>query len=507
MTVPFTLAWVGFKKGPEKNMEQKLGTHAIVIGGSIAGLLTGRVLAEHFDQVTILERDILANDGSPRKGAPQGLHNHVMLKAGELVISKWFPHFYERLNASSEVPVIDSQDIHWYHYGFWRLRLKSNLSKTLMTRSYFEWKLRCRIQEYSNISILQECEVTGYLANETKSQVTGVLVKYKQSPERQDSLLADLVVDASGRGSQTPARLSELGYEKPEEQRVQTNMGYATRFYKPADDTAFHYKFLMIYPKAPYGTKIGFFNVVEDNLWILSLVGYLKDYPPDTDAEYLEFARQLEQPDIYEAIKDATPVSSIRTYRFPGSTRRRYERLKRFPGGLLVLGDAVCSFNPVYGQGMSVAAMSVDILDACLRRYAEKRQENAAGAIDISKPYFAQVAHLLNLAWMGAITEDFRFPQTVGKRPRGVKLLNWYMGHLFELVAFDPKICARIVIVNNLLAPASTLFTPYILCQVLKNEWKHHFASYKEPSGPAEATAPQEHQERHAPDTVTKPVS
>ncbi|MGH2509250.1 MAG: NAD(P)/FAD-dependent oxidoreductase, partial [Ktedonobacteraceae bacterium] len=418
-------------------MNSTNGKHAVVIGCGIAGILAARVLSKHFEQVTVLDRDVLPDSGQPRKGAPQTFHNHVMLKGGELVISKLFPDFYEQLNASGEVPVIDSADINWFHYGAWRMRIRTNISKTLMTRSYFEWKVRCRLQECPNVKIVQECSVTGLLTDQTKQRISGVQVRYKQSPEQQHLLDADLVVDASGRNSQIPNKLVEIGCQKPEETTVTVNIGYASCRFKMPEDQKLDYQLMLIQPEAPKGNKFAFLTAIEGGLWNLSLAGYLADYPPEDIEGFLEFAKQLDRPDVYDAVKNATLVSEIRSYRAPTSLRRRYEKLKNFPDGLLILGDALCSFNPVFGQGMSVAAMSANILDESLQEFARVSPNNLTG---VGKLYFKKVSKLVDIAWRAAITEDFRFPQAIGKRPPYTKFLNWYMGRLFKLASTNARI-------------------------------------------------------------------
>lgn len=462
-------------------MTRKVGKHAVVIGGSIAGLIAGRILAEHFEQVTILERDQLPADGGSRKGAPQGLHSHIMLKAGELVVAKWFPNFYEELNASGEVPVIDSADISWFHYGVWRLRVRTNMPKTMMSRPYFEWKIRCRLADIPNVTIRQQCEAVGLLLDASGTRVSGVKVALKGGRKKAgrssdlpasegEELAADFVVDASGRGSQAPQWLEQLGYPRPEESLVKINVGYSTRIYEVPKNKTVDWKYLLVYPKAPYGSKIGIVQAMEHNQWMVTLAGYVGDYPPNDESGFLEFAKQLDKPDVYEAIKDAKPLSPINIHRFPASQRRRYEKLSRFPDGFLVVGDAICSFNPVYGQGMCVTAVVANLLDECIREHAAANNGDLRG---LYRRFFRKAAKAIDAAWLAAVTEDFRFPQTEGEKPFGTKWLNWYMGKLFELASVDPKVYFQVVLVQNLVAGPRTLFSPYIIRQALK----HHFSA------------------------------
>ena len=222
---------------------------------------------------------------------------------------------------------------------------------------------------------------------------------------------ADLVVDASGRGSRTPAWLEALGYPPPQQEQVQIGLGYATRTYRlPA--AALDGNLAILVAATPQHPRTGAMQRLEDDRWMLTLAGILGDHPPTDPDGFVEFARSLPFPDIWEAIRDAEPLDDPVAFRFPASVRHRYERLRRFPAGLLVMGDALCSFNPIYGQGMSVAALEA----LTLRRHL------ASGVEPQPRRWFRDLARVVDVPWQMAAGGDLMFPDVQGRRTRKIRL-------------------------------------------------------------------------------------
>lgn len=427
-------------------------THAIVIGGSIAGLLAARVLSDTFAQVTIIERDRLPEGAETRKGTPQSRHGHGLLAGGYQIIERLLPGFGAELVANGALPCDVMGNARWYQLGGYKAQFKSGLQGILVSRPLIEMVIRRRVLALPNVR-LQQAGVQELLAAADQNRVAGVRL------DDDTEMLADFVVDASGRGSRAPAWLEALGYAKPIEERVNIGVGYATRIFRrrPTDlngDLA-----AFITPTAPQETRVGFMVPMEGDRWIISVGGWLGDHPPTDDAGWIEFARSLPAPDIYEVAKEAEPLSDIVVHKIPANIRRRYEGLRRSPARFVVMGDALCAFNPVYGQGMTVAAFEAQTLEQLLQ--AEPNLH------DLHRRYFAGVVKIVDIPWSMATSEDFRYPAVEGKRPAGTALLHRYLNRVHFVARTDEEVCRAFFEVANMLKPPTALFAPKILWRVL----------------------------------------
>jgi len=433
--------------------------HAVIIGASMAGLLCARVLATHFKRVTVIERDRLPENAEPRRGAPQGRHVHALLARGLQLMSEFFPNLSTTLLERGAVPFTFGE-LRWYHFGVWKKRFASTITAVAATRPFLEYEVRTALRAFRNVDIVDETAVTSFLSDLQRVRLTGVRVRTRGREEREREIQADVVVDASGRGSQTPQRLAELGYRQPEEALVKSDRMYATRMYeRPAHIREWKNLFVMDHPPA---RRSGLILTVERNRWIASLIGWHGNPAPTDEASFLEFARALPVPDLYAALKSARPLSEIIRFGFPGSQRRYYERLARFPIGLIVLGDALCSFNPVYAQGMTVAALEAKLLADCLR-------ELPAASVDaLTSEFRRRVASVVDLPWQMSTSEDLRFPETPGHRSMKVRFMHWYMAMLHKAAGSSERITDRFYHVLNMLEPASTLFSVGVLREMLR---------------------------------------
>jgi 2-polyprenyl-6-methoxyphenol hydroxylase-like FAD-dependent oxidoreductase len=442
--------------------------HAIVIGGSLAGLLAARVLADRFERVTILERDNLPNAPEPRKGVPQARHVHALLIRGEQIIERLFPGFVRSLLDAGATPVRSGYDVRWHHFGCWKLGFDADERNLALTRPCLEFHLRKRVMELPNVRLLDSTVVTRYAADWDCSRVTGVYIRGRHSITMLDEpLQADLVVDASGRGSQTPQRIEELGYERPEESLVRVNFGYASRIYeRPHGSRDWQSLYVVDRPPSRRG---GLVYPIEGNRWLVTLFGWHGDHPPTHEEGFLEFARKLPVPDVHKAIASARPLTGIVGHGFPANWRRHYERLARFPARLIVLGDALCSFNPIYGQGMTVAAIAAETLEGTLRDLEARRTPNLDA---LTRNFQGRMARIVDMPWELAVSEDLRFAETPGRRTLKVRFLHAYIGRLHEACGESSLVAERFNRVRNMIAPRSALFSRDVLLELLRISWR-----------------------------------
>lgn len=443
-------------------MERK---HAIVMGGSMAGLLAARVLSDHYQQVTLIERDPFPAQPQQRRGVPQGRHTHGLLASGRSVLERFFPGITQALvNSGAHFGDIVA-DSRWFFEGACLARVPTDLKGLLLTRPMLEGAVRERVLAIPGITRRDNTAVEGLVASERSDRVAGVRAGGQ-------TLAADLVVDATGRGSRTPQWLEAMGYEKPREEAVQIALGYTTRFFRRRTtdlegDTA------VIIPSTPEGKCGGVMLAQEGDRWTVTLFGHFGNYAPEDLPGFIEFARNLPAPYIHQVVQRAEPLGDAATTRFPASIRRRYEKLQRFPAGYLVFGDAMCSFNPIYGQGMSVAALEAVELEKSL----------GANDCDLAKTFFRRAAKVVDIPWSIAAGNDLRMPEAIGPRTAGVRFVNWYMSKLHKAAHSDPVPALAFHRVGNLLAPPPSVMHPRVAVRVL---WRNMRRSTSAPQ-PQEA--------------------
>ena len=432
-------------------MDNKVGDRAVVLGGSMAGLLAARVLSDAYAQVIVVDRDTLTGVTTPRRGVPQGPHAHGLLAGGHKALEELFPGLTHDLTTKNDVPFGDlNGDIRWYFGGHRVASGHFGLACLSATRPILEAYVRSRVQAIPNVTVLENTDILGIVAAADRRRITGARIQRHGEGSTEEFLAADLVVDATGRGSRSPAWLEALGYQRPVEEKIKVGIAYTTRHYKLPYDV--YQGDLSINPVAVPGSPRGaiFSRIKESNPMHaeLSLTGMLGDHPPTDPAGFEEYAKTLPAPEVYEAIKNATPLTDPVTHKFPASQRRRYERLRRFPERLLVVGDAACSFNPVYGQGMSVAAMEALALRKHLLR----------GAAPRPRRFFKDIAKIINVAWDIAAGGDLGFPGVEGKRTLKVKIGNYYNGKVIGAAMVDPTITDLFFRVACFIDPPSAMF-------------------------------------------------
>lgn len=430
------------------------GGHAVVVGAGMAGLLATRVLADAFDEVTILERDPAPDEPVARRGVPQGRHIHVMLEAGRATLEALFPGFREDLLSAGGLEIDGARDVNFYAEGDFLADGPHRLPQYAATRPLFEHLTRRRVADLDGIHLRSRCQIKDYLTDEMATTVEGIVFTNEETAV--EELTADLVVDATGRTSRTPAWLERHGYTSPPVDEVSIDLAYSTVLIeRPADDR----RAFLVPPEPPHTRGFGMFPA-EDGRWIVTLGGVNGDHPP-TNAEGLkEFAAQVPGPDVKQLLDTQPWISDeIAHYPFPSNLRHRYEDLDRFPDGLVVIGDGIASFNPLYGQGMSVAALEALVLYDCLA---------TNGLADLALRFFAQSTEVIDSAWTMAVGADFRFPQTTGPKPSGTGLVGRYISRLHRKAHTDGALRDAFTRVIMMEQPPTTLLHPGIVWRVLK---------------------------------------
>jgi len=429
------------------------GRHAIVMGASMAGLGAARALSNHFETVTVVERDILPGAAESRKGVPQGNHAHGLLATGYRVLDAYYPGLFDEVVAGGGMRGDVTGDFLWYQYGGWKLRAETGLAGIISSRVLLESRVRARTKAIANVRFLEgvDCEIPEH----ADGRVTGLRVTHRGSGA-EELLQADLVVDTTGRGSQSPKWLKEWGYGDVPQTDIEINVGYATAVFDRRPGDLYASSGAIIAGTVPQATRFAAILAMEGDRWMITLAGALGDYPPTDFAGWMDFARALPTTDLVDMLAGREPIGDIISYRYPANRRRHYEHLARFPEGYVVLGDALCSFNPVYGQGMSVALTEAKALDECL----------AQGLDGVAGRFFARAKKITESPWVIATGEDLKYPQVLGPRPRGFTLVNAYMARAHRAATKDPVVLRRFFEVANLLAPPTAMMSPKIAWRV-----------------------------------------
>jgi flavin-dependent dehydrogenase len=433
--------------------------HAVVIGGSLAGLCAARVLADHVERVTVVDRDDFPAGPAVRKGLPQAHHLHVLIPAGQAALDRLFPGLIAGLHERGAVPVAAPTEVLYLSPTGWRDQFPATHRLVGASRELIDWAVRRRLVEDGRVRFRTGQEVVGLLPAAGAQAIGGVLLRPRSGAAEPEPLAADLVVDASGRASHASDWLEQLGYGRPKESRVESGLAYASRRYSLPEGATGGWKNILLMPKAPDVPRGGVLYPIENAKWMVTLGGLGGDVPPTDEEGFLAFARNLRSPVLYEAIKDGTPDSPIHGYRRTANHRRHYESMPAWPDGLLVVGDAACTFNPVYGQGMTVAVQAAVVLDAHLR----------ASPGTFGRAAQAVVARCSEAPWQIATGADLRYPTTIGPRPgRAARLGNWYLDRAGDVANRDAYVARVFADVLYLIAPPTALFRPGVALRVFR---------------------------------------
>lgn len=435
--------------------------HAVVIGGSLAGLLAARVLSEHAERVTVVERDRYPEGQEARPGVPQGRHLHVLIEGGQRALDDLLPGFMDELKALGAPKVGVPEDMVQWQNGQWYLRTSATAHFYTGPRPQLEWLVRQRVLADPRIELVEGTETVGLLGDATR--VRGVLVRERGAGADKEPrpLEADLVVDASGRSTRAPDWLAAIGAEAPHEETLDTGLAYGTRVYRspdedPSTDALGYY--VVPNPAQVYG---GVVLPLGDGRHLVTLSGLRGDEPPTDENLFEEYARRLPHPVVSEWIAKAEPLSPVYGFRRTANIRRRYDRPGRRPAGFLATGDALCAFNPIYGQGMAVAALTAVALRKALadpRRTPTTRRVQRA-LLDASKQ-----------AWDISAGADKKMPGATGDAARtgaADKVTGWYMRRVQARAAGNPVVGTPFRAALTLTAPLTGLFAPAVARAVL----------------------------------------
>ncbi|MDP9796702.1 2-polyprenyl-6-methoxyphenol hydroxylase-like FAD-dependent oxidoreductase [Catenuloplanes nepalensis] len=433
----------------ERKRDVSKPAKAIVIGAGIAGLCAARALAARFAEVTVLDRDRLPDEPSIRRGTPQSAHAHGLLIAGRRALEELFPGLGDELIAAGAVPLDSAGDMLIHREGRFWPRFPVGLDILSVSRPLLEFSLRRRVLALPGVSVRDQTAVAGLLP--AAAGAGGVRL------DTGEQLPAELVVDCSGRGTRSDRWLAELGgYPAPVREEVSIDTEYATRVYPRSPGDFGGAKAVLISPLAPEEKVAGIAWPLEGDRWIISVAGVHNSL-----GSYEDSIGKLPVSLLADFIARSEPLSGTTSYKYPASRRRRFDKLRKPPSGYVAAGDAFCSFNPVYGQGMACAALHA----LALGRLLDRRPEATSG---FAREFYAEIARITAAPWQFATGADLAYPETVGRRPRTGALTRPYLERLTLASITVPEVRRVWLEVQHLLRPPTDLVRPGVVLRVLR---------------------------------------
>lgn len=424
----------------------------------MAGLLAARVLADVYDTVTVVERDTLPHNAVQRRGVAQGRHLHMMLSAGIPHLESLFPGLLDELGAAG-AHVLDARDPSVFHMRAAGNELSvegafatpSEPTLLLASRPLLECRIRRRVQALENVTTLDGHDVVDFDIH--AGRITGATIAERATGVRR-SLESDLLVDATGRSNRLPAFLTAHGYPAPREKTYTVGLNYASQFFRMPQGTLDAKAVVAARPLEKF-TGAGLL-AYEDDTVILTLIGLAGHRPPTDLPGLLDAAAVVLPARMDAALRAAEPVGPVAAQQYPVSVWRRYDRLDRFPDGLLAIGDAVCSFNPVWGQGMTSAVLQAVSLQRCL----------SEGHTDLRRRYFRAAARRLTPIWRSNRVVDFVVIPADGWRAIPKRALNVPMNMLWRAASRDIRLTETWIRSIELLDPPTVWLRPSTLRRI-----------------------------------------
>lgn len=442
----------------------EIGGHAVVLGAGMAGLLAAQALSEFYDSVTVVERDRLADHPSERKGVPQDRHLHNFLGRGTQVLAEFFPGLLDELAEAGAV-VVNDGDLSRIYARMGRCELKrsgrladpSALTLCLASRPFVEFHVRRRVMALPNVTVVDGHDVIEPVA--VGDAVTGVRI-INRGNGIVTALDADLVIDAMGRAARTPTFLEGLGYGRPAEKRSTTALGYSSQRLR-IPTSCINEQLVAV--NQGLGRPGALLMACEHDTWMLAVGRSTDDGGAPADfATMLAVAAEALPRSIADGLRRAEPVGEIAMFRNPAAVWRRYDRMPKFPRGLLMVGDGLCSLNPVYGQGMTMAALQALALRDCLR----------GGDRDLAQRFFRATAEDIGPTWARNQAND-RVPLPVRKRSMRHKVLSQVVKATLIAAAYDITVTERLLRVAHLIDPPTRLNDPALLPHIVAANLRH----------------------------------
>lgn len=390
-------------------------SRVVIAGSGIAGLLAARVASDYFDEVIVIERDKEPTEAIPRKGVPQGHHIHVLLNKGEEILEELFPGIRARLTDSGSVKCTLGKDVKWYLAGKWMPSFEGGMVTFFQSRPLLEHIIRSSVNAIGNVRFLYTHRVETYNIDETNTVFRSVVVMDTVTGIC-EAMTADLFIESSGRGSQFHRVLENLGQSAVKESCVGVDFAYSSGVFEIDKSVELDRSAILVYPKAPEETRAAAMIPIEEGKWLATAAGYSGDHPPVEPKAFLNYIGSISQPHIYEKLKKGRLVGDLKQFKFKSGVRRHYEKSTSQIQGMLVVGDAICSANPFFGQGIAVAAQEAKVLEDLLR---ENGPRSLNWSSTVIRGYYRRISKILDISWGLAIGEDLKYPTTTGNKPFG----------------------------------------------------------------------------------------